>query len=71
MSYPMRTETLARGRVTGAIPYKVPPTDGRRARYAIKRIPLTPEQYDALQAAFELNARTVLRSFFRKSNPKP
>ncbi len=49
-----RPTTLAKQRLTGEKPYKVPPTDGRRARYAGKRIPISTAAADALESSFRV-----------------
>jgi hypothetical protein len=62
--------TLAKQRKTGERPYKVPPTDGRRLRYALPRIPVTAHELTVIRAHFEVAVAQAIEIFHvREESP--
>lgn len=59
----MDAASLRRARVTGARPYKVPETDGRRARWAVARVDVTPREYRIIRTVLRVAIHEVLRTF--------
>jgi hypothetical protein len=62
---PKTAATLIRQRLTGAKPYKVPPEDGRRARYAIPEIIVSEEQFQVIKTVVETSCSVTVRETLR------
>lgn len=54
------SDTLARQRLNGQRPYKVPPTDGRRSRWELSRLTVTPQEFVRLRGQVIAAAVQVL-----------
>ena len=54
------SDTLARQRLNGQRPYKVPASDGRRARWALSRVTVTRQEFARLRGQVVAVAMQVL-----------
>jgi len=57
--------TRIRQRITGAHPYKVPPEDGRRARYAVPQVVVSEDQLAMIRTVVETAAAVTVRETLR------
>lgn len=57
------SKTLIRQRITGVREYKVPETDGRRARYALPKVTVSRADYALIQTTVRVAVCEVLRVF--------
>lgn len=65
-----QAKTRIRQRITGDRPYKVPPTDGRRARYALPVVRVTDAEFRIIEATVRVAVCEVLRVFRVESQTK-